>query len=243
MIIVNEKMYNCKNIGSFIDASIQCVINDIPDLIAKKEYWLYYFIKQDFNANMLSLHNVDVSTDFLGFPMIRKNTRHAIEAFFDLYNLCNDSEYIEVLKYCAKKSCNIENYKKYLYGKQFTIESKYKMMNNIELQSLLEISKECNAFVHPNVFVNVLSVTDWKNKENILKELLHANVFMLDQAYGLLLKLFFQNKQPILGCQNCIMGRQCVVCHKQEYDSYMNCINNELFIEIREDARWNYYNK
>lgn len=101
MLTINsnfQQLLEKENIFSFINTSIQQISYNIPDLFQRKEYWLFYYIKDDFWANCASLYRMDIEQDFLGFPLIRKNTRHAIEAFFDFYNLCYDPDYMCVLE-------------------------------------------------------------------------------------------------------------------------------------------------
>lgn len=103
MLCVNKKLYEERNIYSFIQASVLQLNRQNPYLIYKKEYRLFYYIAEDFCANMNFLSNYDITMDAFGFPVIKKNTRNAIEAFLDLYNLCCDDMYIDVLMYNAKK--------------------------------------------------------------------------------------------------------------------------------------------
>ena len=98
MLCVNKYLYNYNSIYNFINNSVNLMINDNPNLTSKKEYWLFYFIKEDFYSSLYSIYNVDIDMDFFGFSLIKKNTRHAVEAFLDLYNLCLDPEYLVVLE-------------------------------------------------------------------------------------------------------------------------------------------------
>lgn len=234
MLRVNERLYQPQNLYNFIDDSVNRIIYNSQGINSRKEYWLYYFIREDFRGNLWSLYNVDIDTDFFGFPLIRKNTRHAIEAFVDLHNLCSNQEYIEVLKYCAGIESNIEQYRKYLYKRQFTIQSKVEIAeekDGKDFSHLLKISKECNAFIHPNVFVNILSTNERAEKEKILKDLLKTNVYLLKEAYELLVKQFNQGIQPYIGCSNCFIKQQCLGCYKNFCDTFINCIDTSLLIE------------
>ena len=66
--------------------------------------------------------------------------------------------------------------------------TQYRIVKGIPQQSTqqyLKISKECNAFIHPNVFVNILSTNERAEKEKIVKDLLKTNVYLLKEAYEL----------------------------------------------------------
>ena len=124
MLLLNQDLFVHNNILTFIDQSTNILIANNNQLAFEKEYWLYYYIKEDFISNLRSLYNKDIDLDTFGFSFIRRNTRHMIEAFLDLYNLCNNSNYMTVLKYCAHISKEVGRYSTYLYKGQFTIRSK-----------------------------------------------------------------------------------------------------------------------
>ena len=72
---------------------MQLVLLNNQTIVAAKEYWLYYYIKEDFVANFYALYNTDIDLDCFGFTVVQRNTRHAIEAYLDLVNLVEDPEY------------------------------------------------------------------------------------------------------------------------------------------------------
>ncbi len=179
--------HNCKirpykpiNIFSYIQTSVNYLINNIYNIAASKEYFLFYYVQQNFYTNWMSLHNFDVSSqDVLGFPVIHILTRHSIEAFLDLYNLCRDQRYEDVLAFCSKdgKYKGVNEYNgiyKYFLGKNnnnyFTVHIKHKIATNdvkgcakdyhlvkndwfpTEID-LLKISDKCNKYAHPNVYL------------------------------------------------------------------------------------------
>lgn len=238
MLIVNRNLYpipNSGNIYSFIEASINALIAIKPELKLKerKEFWLFYYIKEDYFSNLASLFNADIDFDFLGFPFIRRNTRHAVEAFLDLYNLCRDENYIEVLSYCAGKQKHVKKYGKYCYKGQFTIQSKCniaKSEHGMDFQKFVDVSKECNAYVHPNTFMETISIYEKEKKEKILKELLNTNFDLLVKAYCLMLDKFNQNIQPYLGCLGCYNGPNCYLCYREQYNLFYNYINGQLLV-------------
>lgn len=236
MLYVNAKLYEPKNIYNFIEASITLIINSIPNLTSQKEYWLFYFIKDDFWANWSSLCNANIEQDFLGFPLLRKNTRHAVEAFLDLYNLCMDSEYMTVLKYCARQHKNSGKYTEYLFHNQFSIQSKCKIAIDMYsgerqfFEELVNISRKSNEYIHPNVFVDVISVNEQERKEQILKEMLNANFLLLTNAYKLILQRFYHSVQPQLSCLSCYVNGLCDQCYQMLCNNFNSIINDELLI-------------
>lgn len=232
MLIVNKMLYQSCNLYNYIEASINRLVNNNLDLTVSKEYWLFYFIKDDFRANFSSLYGTNIDLDFLGFPVIQKNTRHAIESFLDLFNLCNDQDYMEVLKHCAHEQKSTGKYSAYLYKEQFSIQSKCKIAKEkygADFQFLVDLSKKSNAYIHPNVFVDVISVSEKDKKESILKELLSTNTYLFDYAYRLILKRFNQDLHPYLGC---CTKTQCIQCYRTEYEKILTYIDTQLLIEI-----------
>ena len=233
MLSVNNMLFDPKNIYNFIDASINKLLHNMPELRMEKEYWLFYYIKDDFFANWRSLQNVDINQDFLGFPLIKKNTRHAIEAFLDLNNLCHDKDYLIVLEYGSKLCQTPGKYQEYLYKGQFTIQSK----NNIakaygqDFQTYIEKASDSNRYVHPNVFLDIIQPNEIDKKRNILCDLLNTNTYLLTEAYKLILNKYNNNQHPYLGCSNCVYN-QCDQCYQNAYNTFKYCINYDLLKEF-----------
>lgn len=230
MLCVNKYLYNYNSIYNFINNSVNLMINDNPNLTSKKEYWLFYFIKEDFYSSLYSIYNVDIDMDFFGFSLIKKNTRHAVEAFLDLYNLCMDPEYLVVLEYCSKKRDESGKYKKYLYKGQFSIQSKCNIAKvyGEDFQELVNLASECSEYVHPNVFIDVIQVNEKVKKKQILAKLLKTNIFLFTKAYELILKKFNCGKQYYMGC---CMIYDCTCCYQKLFNEFMYYINNQLLIE------------
>ncbi len=235
MLTINsnfQQLLEKENIFSFINTSIQQISYNIPDLFQRKEYWLFYYIKDDFWANCASLYRMDIEQDFLGFPLIRKNTRHAIEAFFDFYNLCYDPDYMCVLEQCAGERKDGGKYSKYLYHGRYTIRVKSeiaKIEHGGEFEKYLDIYRQCNAYVHPNVFLDVISVTDIRKKEEILKKFLLTNLELLDISYRLFLYRFNQNMQPLLfACHNRAPYCDCNYCYKKLFNDFQCIVNDPV---------------
>ena len=103
MQFLNYDFYNSSNMLNYIYASIQVLINKDYRILETKEFFLFFYIRKDFEANLRTLYGYDIEEDILGFPVIQRNTRHAIEAFLDLVNLSRDIDYLSVMEYCAKK--------------------------------------------------------------------------------------------------------------------------------------------
>lgn len=123
------------------------------------------------------MYNIDIDTDYLGFSVIHRNTRHSIEVFLDLINLISDPEYISVLEYGSKKGNYNLKYQPYIKGKIFNIPAKYdiatKMYKKTIPSTLLQIASENNKHMHPNIFIDIVNSMDYnkkgKNSEEIIK--------------------------------------------------------------------------
>lgn len=234
MLYLNRDFYAPNNIVSFVDTSMQVLLTSNPTIISTKEYWLYYYIREDFWANLYSLYNTDIDLDCIGFSVIHRNTRHLIESFLDLVNLCNDPDYISVLEHNAKKGKSLSKYKSYLQKGYFTILSKFKIatqMYHIDIpKSIMELSSKNNKYIHPNVFVSLLTYRDVNLKIGILKELLNTNLDLFLKSYDCLVKKFNGGTYPHLNCTNCSMysNRQCSECFSNESVKFSNLINNGL---------------
>ncbi len=231
MIVVNPKIFDPKNIYNFVDASVIHLITKCQLLTKEKEYWLFYFIKDDFWTSLSSLYNVNIEQDFLGFPSIKKNIRHTIEAFIDLYNLYNDKDYLIVLEYCSKMRKDAGKYEKYLYRNEFSIQSKCNIAKSYggNFQEYLDIARDSNNYIHPNVFLNVISSDNVDEKRKILSELLNSYLSLLTNSYELILKKYHNNEQPYLGC--CERGN-CCLCYKEEQKKFKYYIDNQLLMNI-----------
>ena len=104
MQFLNRDFYAPNNILNYINVSMQAVINQMPAILGTKEYLLYFYIKEDFNANLYALINTDIDLECLGFSVLQRNTRHAIEAYLDLVNLSHDQDYLSVLEHCDDRT-------------------------------------------------------------------------------------------------------------------------------------------
>lgn len=102
MIKINQNIFANPQIHNFIWDSFYSLGNTNPHFLNLNEYKLFYFIIDDFTNNLNSLRDLDINRVDLPFPYIKKNTRHMIEAYLDLYNLCCDSKYEEILNFNSK---------------------------------------------------------------------------------------------------------------------------------------------
>jgi len=233
MQFLNRDFYAPNNVLNYIDVSMQAVINRLPAILGTKEYLLYFYIREDFNANLCAMFNTNIDIECLGFSVLHRNTRHAIEAFLDLLNLSHDLDYLSVLEHCAdrKKRYN-SKYHSILQGK-CTIHKKYEiatqMYNENIPHELVDISSETNNYTHPNVFIELLTVNDYSKKSELLRSLLNASFYTLINAYVLLLQKFNNNTLPTLGCCNAF-PRDCMQCFRNEQARFQNLINNSLTI-------------
>lgn len=235
MLFLNRDFFTPNDIVAYINVSVQSIIQNNPVITSHKEYWLYYYIKENFTSCFYSLYNVDIETDYLGFSVIQRNTRHSIESFLDLINLISDPEYMSVLEYCARKGNYNSKYQPYIKGTIFNIPAKYdiatKMYNRKFPLDLLKIASENNKHVHPNIFINIINPTDYTKKATLLKKLLNTNLYLFTSAYQLLLEKYNNSTIPLLHCTNCnsYPYKQCNICYNMECAKFQNLIDNALF--------------
>lgn len=189
MYILNQAFYYQDSVINYINISTNILINNNPSIVAEKEYWLFYFIKDDVQSVFNSLYGKDISLDFLGFPEIQRITRNLIESYLDLINLHYDKDgYLEVMKSCVpyeeRKNREItyklpKEYVDYRHDGHFTIMSKAQIaekkngINSRTIERLLAMSNKCNSYVHPDVFLPTINRDDIDQKADILQELLH----------------------------------------------------------------------
>lgn len=236
MQFLNHDFYSNVNIVSYIDASMQTLINSNQTILNSLEHLLFYYIKEDFNANFYSLYNTDIDMDCLGFSVIQRNTRHSIEAYLDLVNLISDPDYLSVMEYCARTKREFNRkYKPYIKkNKIFNIPVKYdiatKLYNRDIPEVLLKVASNSNNYSHPNVFIKIIKPDEFSEKAFILRKLLNANLFVLTEAYKLIVQKFNNATFPILNCQNCnpFLARDCGICFENEKAKFQNLIDNGL---------------
>ncbi len=225
--ISGHKIYN------FIEDSVIALINRFPNLRSDKRYWLFYFIKDNYKANVQYISSVDADNEIFGFVPVWRNTRNSIEAFYDLINLNFDPAYLSVLEYGSKIGEYNDKFSRFTYKGNFTIRSKQNISFEycgIEKNPLLsEIAAESNKYVHPNVFVNIFQLNELEKKEALLRKLLMANIYLLTEAYKIVLQGYNQNLQPTLPCLNCFT-RNCNLCYQNLYQDYIRWIEGRLFV-------------
>lgn len=236
MQFLNRDFYNNNNILGYIDSSMQTLINMNTTIPGTKEYMLFFYIKEDFTANYFSLYNADIDLECLGFSVLQRNTRHSIEAFLDLVNLSNDSDYLTVMEHCDDRNKQYSpKYHSILKG-SCNIPKKYKiatqMYNENIPRDLLTISSKTNSYTHPNVFVDILNYNDYDKKLEILRNLLSTNLYTLTAAYKLMLKIFNNKMTPVLACPTCPFLnpylKNCKQCFLNEEARLQNLIKNAL---------------
>ena len=233
-LFLNRDFYGQYNILTYIESSMRLILVNNQTILATKEYWLYYYIREDFVANFYALYNTDIDLDCFGFTVVQRNTRHAIEAYLDLVNLVADSEYLTVLEYCANKGRYNDKYHSYIHGKLCGVPVKYKIATQMYNQSfpvsLKQIAADNNNYIHPNVFVDIISASDYNRKASILRNLLNTNLFVFTEAYKLMLQKFANGIFPVLGCNGCnAYPPNCNACFENEKAKFQNLITNVLF--------------
>lgn len=231
--LINQINYQqtgvCLGLFAYTDAIINTILNTCSGLNATKEYWLYYFIKEDYRANILSLQGMNIDADIFGFPIIKKNLRHMIETLIDLFNLVNDEGYIEVMKHCAHERNTVENtkYSRYLYNHSFTIKSKMKIaeeINSYSFNQYYDIVKEGNKYVHPNVFIDVASKQ--VNHVSDLQKLLLINLEIFLMGFELFRDKYWSSVR--LNCFECPNLNNCSLCYEKEKSVVRDIILNRL---------------
>lgn len=232
-MILSREFYAYPNLVTYINQSVQILLANNQSIANTKEYLLFYYILEDFNANFNYLRDVDIDWDFLGFAVINRNTRHAIESYLDLVNLSHDPEYFAVMEYNANRRRDYpQKFEKYHKEIGFDIPAKYsiakKLYGKQVPSNFMSLSNRTNAHVHPNVFAKVLSVRDVQQKSEILKELLSTNLYIFTGAFQLILEKFNKGLFPFLNCQACwnVPGRQCEQCfidEKMKFENLINC--------------------
>lgn len=234
MLFLNRDFYSHNDVLAYIESSMRLVLLNNQSIATTKEYWLYYYVKEDFVANFYALYNTDIDLDCFGFTVVQRNTRHAIEAYLDLANLVNDSDYMTVLEYCAHKGRYNNKYHSYIRGNLCGVSVKYKIATQMYKQSLpvslKQIAADNNNYIHPNVFVDVISPNDYDQKASILRSLLSANLYVFTEAYKLMLQKFNNGFFPLLGCNICnSYPKNCNFCFENEKAKFQNLIANALF--------------
>lgn len=239
MMYLNKDFYSLELL-QLIDSSMQSIYSKKQLQQGSAEYYehmLFGFIREDFVANFYSLNGWDIDFDAIGFSVIRRNTRHMIEAYFDLINLVADENYIDVMKFCSHEIDTYDGeYSTFRDDKTpgFTIKAKYhisKDKNGAQgLKNLYKLAVASNRYVHPNVFVEYLSFEEQEKKAKILKELLSSDFQVMEEAYRIILEIDSNGLQPTLLCQNCnyFPPRPCGNCVKMAFNRMKNLIENGL---------------
>ena len=230
MLIINPE-FDRYRYYNFISNSINKIVEKRPEICSDKAYRLYYYISGDFFMNVCNITNEEVSTDVSGFPYIQRHTRHMIEAVIDLYNLCCDERYSEVLEKnnTRKETSETSIYGGFLYKGKYTWKSKmniaYKMYGNNFLcwESYI---KRFNSSVHPDVNTPTICMNDMVTKQKNLAELFKLNFDILNYAYELMKYKYNGGVQPQLCCnENCIVN-ECETCRSSLYNAFIKQLYN-----------------
>lgn len=86
-------------------ALLSACIRVSPSIPATAAYRLFYCIREDGALNMYLFEHTPVEEDPLVYSGIHRNTRHALEAYVDLFNLVADGSggYLEFLKHMGNR--------------------------------------------------------------------------------------------------------------------------------------------
>lgn len=247
--IINPELFTAANgIVSFLDASTEQMIYENPSMADDVAYLLYTFVRDDFLYNVLSLSTVQVENDIEGFAPVQRNTRHAVESFFDLVNYGNDEAYYNVMEYCNRnKNVDIRKYIRDLYNDNFTLLSKYQIAmrsafrDKENFKLYYEFAIDSNAFAHPNVRMGFLGRGEVERKRSILTQLLEINLNLISQAFDVLLLMFHRGYPARLGCYPCKNRRQdCYHCFEEEKRQFAWLLHHRIFLTQKQRA---YYTK
>lgn len=178
----------------FIEWSVSEIIkanNVVININSTEFFWLFSYIKNNFRSTLAQFYNYDIENDVLGFPSVQRELRHSIEAYLDLYNLVADNNYKCVLSYCSnanrmeRRNIELGYYKKFLFNKEFTIQSKYNI-SGLDKKDLMKMAKESNSYTHPDVYLDLNKIVN--NKEKMLIDLMNINVYLINESYNLFIR-------------------------------------------------------
>ncbi|MGN0322428.1 MAG: hypothetical protein ACI4DZ_04865 [Oliverpabstia sp.] len=194
----------------FQQIQYQCNYN----VFITSNYKLYSLIAENIRMDLNYLLTITIDYDVFSFIGVRRNLRNSIEAYYDLYNLTFDENYLYLLKYfsnnavCAKKEIdtlkNNDMYSSYLGKKQkisfLSIADKAKIasrngLDNNKVNILKNISISSNSYVHPDIFT---PPEDIQAKERLLRDFLYIDCWLLAEAFDLLVR--YCRKKFSVGC-------------------------------------------
>lgn len=234
MLIINPE-FDRYRYYNFISNSINKIVEKKPEICRDMAYCLCYYIASDFEKNVRSITNEEVSRDVRGFPYIQSNTRHMIEAVIDLYNLCCDERYSEVLERnnTRKETSETSIYSGFLYKGKYTWKSKMNIADKMYGKNFFWLAGYINRFsasVHPDINIFFIHPDDIMTKQKNLAELFKLNIDIFDYAYELMKYKYNGGVQPQLCCNgNCIMNK-CDICRSSLYNAFIKQLYN-LVIE------------
>lgn len=190
------------NLVFFVDfVNKNCEAN----LFSTYNYKLYSLISENVRMDLNYLVSLNPDYDLFGFPGIQRNIRNSIEAYYDLFNLTNDKNYIALMKYVSRNAktdmaeykhvlkyadaLKLEptvdkNTKKKFYN--FSITSKATIAEKIGINpdltdQLTQFTKYANSYVHADVFA-----TPPINKSECIEKLLYLDIVLMYYSFQLL---------------------------------------------------------
>lgn len=190
------------NLGFFVDfVNKNCNTN----LFSTYNYKLYLLISENIRMDINYLVSLNPDYDLFGFPGIQRNIRNSIEAYYDLYNLTSDKNYIALMKYVSRNAnTNADEFKHVLrYANNlniipvtnkdtkrkyynFPVTSKVTIARNLGINptlvdQLTPFTKDANTYVHADVFA-----TPSVDKSENIEKLLCLDVLLLSYSFQLL---------------------------------------------------------
>ena len=206
MYYVNPQIqFDAHNLlGSYNQVTNYLCMN-VPGFHESKEFWLFYYVKEDLAMSMNSLNGQVIDYMYLPYPLIQNNVRHAIEAYLDLYNLTKDQTYMDVLRCNARQItpevCSDKYRERLEKVKFFSLKQKLHIAKNLGLDfpyDLRQMVNDANSLIHPNTFITPMD-PDYREKWRVLKNLLNIHLELLSQSFRLLLESV--PKMEIIGAQ------------------------------------------
>lgn len=152
---------------------------------------LFYIIVENVRIDLNYLSFLDPANDPIGFPTMKKNLRSTIEAFYDLYNLSLNSDYLTILKNNSSfinesqvipkeyKKLKVDQFKFYSLKDKANIAIKCNNFNTEKYDFYKEIALNGNAYVHNDIFVP--SPAD---KSLILENMLRTDCTIICDSYN-----------------------------------------------------------
>ena len=205
------------------NAIVQLMVSTKNELKVEPLYKLFYLINECFTMNLDLLSKTYIDYDILGFAGVKRNTRVAIEAYIDLYNLVVNNDYLMVMKKYNRIDFENTNeqeiYDNYMETNRFNNEyvskktkidiAKKNGMNAKFADYLSEIYDNYSDYSHPNIFV--IKNYEYVSKEELdNKELIKLNINLLYDSLKTLSQWTCNKYEYLFEYHHLIMHKQLI---------------------------------